>query len=116
MTTTYDLIRHHCGLSHREAADFHDVSDSSVASWCSGRRTAPPGAIIELRDLYRSIERAAVELADSLNKRGEHQAEICLSSDDDEAKSIGFPCVGAHAATIGLAATKTYVKIIVVQN
>lgn len=62
MTTVYDLLRQRCGLSQVEAANMHGVSLNSLQSWCTGRRTAPPGVVAELRALYLDIRRAADEL------------------------------------------------------
>lgn len=99
----YCLLRERCGLSIREAAEFHRVPTTTISSWSAGRRSAPAGVIAELRDLYDTIENAAHQLVEFV---GDDTAEIelGLSSDDAEARSIGWPCVGAHAASLGLAA------------
>lgn len=44
-----------CGLSQQEAADYLDVSLSTVKSWCSGRRTLPVGVWRELGQLYHDM-------------------------------------------------------------
>jgi len=59
MKPLYALFRERCGLSISEAAEYHGVSESSVKSWCSGRRVPPDGVLNELRLLYGRIEVAA---------------------------------------------------------
>jgi len=81
--TLYRLLRERCGLSLREAAAFHKVSINTVTAWSAGRRNPPPGVIIELKDLYKKIERASVNPA------------------------VKLPCMGATEAAIGLAAMRT---------
>ena len=105
MTSLYALLRERCGLSLREAADLHGVSHDSVVSWSSGRRIPPTGVIAELRALYVRIENAAdqiVAMADDVGP--DLTIELGLASDDAEAKSIGWPCVGAQAAALGVGA------------
>lgn len=60
MKPLYALLRERCGLSIREAAAFHDVSENTVVSWSAGRRNPPESIAAELRALYRQIETAAV--------------------------------------------------------
>ena len=103
MKSTYGLLRERCGLSIVEAAAFHHVSDDTVKAWSSGRRKAPDGVIQELRNLYDTIETAAVNIARMIDD-DTGEIELGLAADDHEAQSIGWPCVGAQAASIGLAA------------
>jgi len=103
MKSTYGLIRERCGLSIVEAAAFHKVPDDTVKAWSSGRRRAPAGVIEELRELYDLIDNAAHELEQLVGDES-GEIELGLASDDTEAQSIGWPCVGAHAAALGLAA------------
>lgn len=99
----YKLLRERCGLSLREAAAFHDVPIDTVTAWSSGRRRAPDGVIHELRELYDKIETAAYEAVEAI---GDDTAdvELGLASDDDEARSLGWPCVGTQGASLGLTA------------
>lgn len=99
----YSLLRERCGLSLREAAEFHRVPVNTINSWSSGRRSPPDGVIEELRSLYDRIETAAHALVETI---GDNMAdvELGISSDDHEARSLGWPCVGAQAAALGLAA------------
>lgn len=110
--TLYALLRERCGLSLREAANFHDVAMNTVESWSSGRRPAPDGVVSELRRLYAKIEDAAYqEIADK-----EGAVDLILASDDTEAASLGWPCVGAHAAMLGIAAALTHKKVTIAQS
>ncbi len=105
MTSLYALLRERCGLSLREAADLHGVSHDSVVSWSSGRRRPPAGVIAELRALYVRIENAADQIVAMAEDAGaDVEIELGLASDDAEAQSIGWPCVGAQAAALGVGA------------
>lgn len=105
IVSLYALLRGRCGLSLREAAAFHAVPIDTVTSWSSGRRRAPPGVIRELRDLYGRIEAAAHQAVDVIG--GDiSEVELGIAADDREAQSLGWPCVGAHAAVLGLVAAR----------
>jgi hypothetical protein len=113
MITTFTLLCDRCGLSHREAAAFLNVRPDTVKSWSSGRNAAPAGAINELRALYAMIERAASEAVSQAaaleaSGRAPDVIELALASDDHEAQQppLGWPCVGAQAAMLGIVAAK----------
>lgn len=102
MITPFALLLARCGLSHREAAQVLDVRLDTVKSWASGRNPTSPGAMDELRALYRRIETAA---ADALANRADPDDPAivdCLARTDADAALRGWPCVGAQAAVIGL--------------
>lgn len=103
MKSAYGLLRERCGLSLKEAATFHHVPLDTATAWSSGRRRAPDGVIQELRDLYDRIENAAHQAVELI---GDDTAdvELGIASDDVEAQSLGWPCVGAQAASLGLVA------------
>jgi hypothetical protein len=108
--TLYGLLLQRCGLSHREAAALHGVRLDTVASWSAGRRGAPAGAIAELRALYRQVEAAAARVLaaiDAVEGDAPDMIELGLSADDHEAQALGWPCVGAHAAVLGIVAART---------
>lgn len=113
MTTTFKLACDRCGLSHREAAAFLNTRPDTVKSWSSGRNNAPESVIEELRALYEVIETAAdsalavIEEQEAERGSPPEVIELGLSSDDHEAQSLGFPCVGAHAASLGIVAATT---------
>lgn len=109
MITPFALLLNRCGLSHREAAAFLRVRLDTVKSWSSGRERVRPSVLAELRALYARIERAAAEVTAVLPAR--HLAapdliELGLASDDAEAQAIGWPCVGVHAAVVGIVAAR----------
>jgi hypothetical protein len=118
MTTTFALLCERCGLSVREAAEFLDTRLDTVKSWSSGRREAPPGAIDELRGLYAHIERAAAEGLAMIRRPRPgtlpQLVELGLASDDAEARALGWPCIGAHAAVLGLVAARATLPIEIV--
>lgn len=97
--TPYGLLLQACGLSHREGADFHQVRLDTVKSWSAGRNCAPAGALAELRELHRKMERASRQVALALlNSPGGAEVQIRFPADDAEAQSLGLPCVGAWRA------------------
>lgn len=119
MNATFALIRERCGLSLAEAADFLDVSADSIRSWSSGRRSAPQGAIDEMRALYRAIEDAAAKnlivIGDLLaDNEPPGRIELGLAKSNAEAKRLGLPCIGAHAAMLGLVAARLALPVSVV--
>jgi hypothetical protein len=119
MTTTFSVIQKSCGLSHRESADFLGTRIDTVKSWSTGRNAAPQGVIAELRSLHRKITLAAQETIRDVEKLSVERApldaiELGLASDDHEARSLGWPCVGAHAAMVGIVAARLDVPIRVV--
>lgn len=106
--TPLKLMIDRCGLSQREAADFLGVRRDTVAAWCSGKYP-PRGAVLEqLRELYRKIERAAGESAIMVNAApAEAEIELGFAANDHEARTLGWPCVGAQAAMLGLVLART---------
>lgn len=106
--TPFALLIDRCGLSHREAAAFLDVSEASIASMAAGRRSTPQGIVEELRALYALIRRGADQAIAFIEgwEDPPEEIELGLAADDHEAQSpeIGLPCVGAHAAMLGMVA------------
>ena len=100
--STYHLLRRLCGLSHQEAADYLGARLDSAKSWDSGRRSAPPGAIADLRTLAGRIRRAAEAALDQIDAatltEGSPPDQVTLGrcTDDHEARSLGWPCRSAH--------------------
>jgi hypothetical protein len=116
MRTLFALLIERCGLSHREAGELLDVRIDTVKSWSAGRNRAPVGVIVQLRALYRRIESAAGEMAREIERlsarHGAPEAvDIGLACDDAEAQSLGWPCVGAHAAVLGIVAARINVPL-----
>lgn len=105
--TPFKLLCDRCGLSQREAADFLGARLDTVKSWASGRNRAPEGVITQLRGLFATIERAAGELVAEVLKQRPTELGLFLARTDDEARARGWPCVGAMAAALGIAAART---------
>lgn len=113
--TTFALLCQRCGLSRREAAAFLKVRYDTAHSWAIGRRKAPEGTIAELRSLYARIERSAAESLKIIARVSSDQIiELGLASDDCEAQSLNWPCVGTHAAVLGLVAARSDSPVIIV--
>lgn len=112
MTTAFALLCQVCGLSQREAAELLEVRLDTVKSWSAGRNRAPGRVLSELARLAAAIERAADEAmkaaADAAEKIGAEAEtiELGLASDDAEARTLGWPCVGAHRAVLGRIAAR----------
>lgn len=107
MTTVFALLSDRCGLSIRGAASLLGVREDTVKSWRAGRNGAPPAVIGQMRALYTRMERAAVEAAAQIAQTPAAEIEMGLASDDHEAQSLGWPCVGVHAAVLGLVVART---------
>lgn len=99
--TLFSQLLAACGLSQTEAAAFLGVRIDSLKSWSSGRREAPAGVWGALWDLAEKQQKAAENGFDAWDEVGQpDQLEFGLASDDAEAKSLGWPCVGAHLAVV----------------
>ncbi|MGJ5149894.1 hypothetical protein [Bradyrhizobium sp. HKCCYLR1023] len=104
LENAYNLLREFCGLSQQDAADFHDTRLDSVKSWCSDRRLAPQGAVNELQQLARQIATAGEAYARELAALGDDGTiMIALPRDDAEARSFGFPSLGAYMRGVAIA-------------
>lgn len=110
--TLYNLLRQLCGLSQREAAEFHGVSIRSVEGWGFGKRggeaiDAPEGVIADLRLLYAQIEAAAAAAVVEIKRqKPAGEIELGIAKTDKEARSLGLPCVGAHATLLAIVAAR----------
>lgn len=105
--TLFSLLVRVCGLSLREAAEFFNVRLDTVKSWSSGRNRVPDAVLDELVALAAQIEKAASEtlaqIEDMATQYGAPaEIELGIASDDVEAESIGWPCVGAQSACLSL--------------
>jgi hypothetical protein len=109
--TPFSLLCGICGLSTREAAAFHGVRHDTTLSWSSGRRSPPPAVLEDLVRLAEVIKAdAARQIAHLQAKLAETRAadrmpafiELGYAAADHEAQLLGLPCVGAHAALLGL--------------
>jgi len=109
---TARLLIDACGLSQREAAEFLGVRLDTVKSWYRVHPTAArPGIIHELQALHVKQRRAAANFINLTRKlaRDGHTSdaiEVGIASDDAEARSLGWPCVGAQRMAIAMAAAR----------
>lgn len=105
MTSVYNLLREACGISQAEAADYvHETRLDTVKSWCSERRPVPPGAIEELKQLARQIIHTAEAYAEQIQRRCVDGVVIIgLPHDEKDARSCGFPSLGAYMRMVAIA-------------
>ena len=105
MTNVYNLLREACGISQAEAAEFvHGTRLDSVKSWCSDRRTAPQGVINDLQKVAREIQSAGTDYAALLKKTSKGDVYVIgLPRDEQDARSCGFPSIGAQMRAIAVA-------------
>ena len=96
--TPFSILMNLAGLSQREAAAFLKVSPSSVDKMARGVRNAPDGVIDDLRDLIDKQETAADEALALIDEQDADEIELGYPTDDHEAQSLGWPCVGAWKA------------------
>jgi hypothetical protein len=105
MTNVYNVLREACGISQAEAAEFvHRTRLDSVKSWCSDRRTAPQGVINDLQKLAREIQNAGTDYAALLKRTSKGDVYVIgLPRDEQDARSCGFPSIGAQMRAIAVA-------------
>jgi hypothetical protein len=96
--TPFALLASLAGLSHREAAEFLSVRLDTAKSWASGRNGCRAEILEELRGLVQLQERAARETLALIAAGDADRIELGYPADDEEARSLGWPCVGAWAA------------------
>ena len=105
MTTIFKLACQSCGLTMSEATAFLGVREGTAKDWWLGRRTPKPSVLADLLDLAQHQERAAAETVNVIQHQAKQhgqpeEIELGISADDHEAQSLGWPCVGAHAAVL----------------
>lgn len=97
----FSTLRAAAGLSLAETADYLNVSQKNVERWVDGVREPPEGVIKEMSELV-ALQTKVVERQLSFMKANSvKQAEIGYPVDDEEAKSMGWPCVSAFKTVIG---------------
>lgn len=106
MLTTFKSLCQSCGLTMSEATAFLDVREGTARAWWLGNRTCPQSVHDDLLNLYRIIDQAAQAAADFImqqkneNVAAPEMIELGIASDDHEAQTLGFPCIGAHGAVL----------------
>lgn len=117
--TLFAILCALAGLSQHEAGDLCGVRHDSARQWATGRRTAPPATINELRALIVRQEHAASEAVAQIAWLSKsHSApdviELGYPADDHEAQSLGWPCVGAWSAMAARVIAAAPAKIVLV--
>jgi transcriptional regulator with XRE-family HTH domain len=107
MITVFQILTQACGFSQQEAADFLGVRPDTVKSWASGRRKAPQKVLVDLAALLVQIDKSAAEaLAQIDTMVAEHdttdEIDLGVASDNTEARTIGWPSVGAQCTSLAL--------------
>ncbi|MBO6542311.1 MAG: hypothetical protein JJ939_12145 [Alphaproteobacteria bacterium] len=107
--TFFKHVLSRLGLSQAEAVAFlnqfpgpdgKEVNLGKLKKWCAGKTTQAPGWVWPyLFDLAEKQDTAALIFAEEWDKIGQPDVfEFGLASDDFEAQTLGWPCVGAHLA------------------
>ena len=97
--TLFSAILKLSGLSIREAAAFLSVRPDTVKSWSAGRNPVPAGVMDQMHGLLGKQEKAAGEGLALWEEKGcPAQMEFGGATDDHEARSLGWPSVGAQMA------------------
>jgi DNA-binding transcriptional regulator YiaG len=87
----YALMLHSSGLSHHEAAKFHNVRTDTLKSWLSGQQTVPQDQRTKLYRLIDLQTHAADWLLRTLRKKPPEAVRICISDNEYEAGIRGWP-------------------------
>lgn len=99
MTTLFAAALQGLGLSQSEAAAHLDISPHNINAMSAGRRPVPAGVWRELHTLAASQDRAARAAADKARRvKDGATIELALARDNDEARALGWPSVGAQVA------------------
>ena len=104
--TPFALLLQHCGLSHRETADFLMTSVDAVKSWSSGRNRRPAFATGKLADLALGIDEEArgwfhmIEDGIDPDNVTPDVIELEIAPDDNEARKHGKPCAAVERAVL----------------
>ena len=113
LPTPFILLCERCGLSPRDAAGYLDTTDELIALWSRDHLSCPDHVIGQLRLLYRQISavaEAAMRDFVELSRRQGAIAEVNLqvAADDEAARQLGLPCIGAHRAALGLVIARAH--------
>lgn len=114
VTTKFNILLSSSCLSQREAAEYLNISTSSVDKMNRGKNPAPDGVIELLIELIRKQHNAAHHQLDIIEQSDVDLVHINAPSDDDEARAMGWPCLNAWKgmAAILVAWSPTPVKIV----
>ncbi|WP_427024878.1 hypothetical protein ACP4J4_02755 [Aureimonas ureilytica] len=94
-----------CGLSRRDAASAFGVPPETVDHWRAEDDGVPIAVLDALTRLDRQIDATAEQtlarLAAMPGVERPDVIELGVATTDEEARSLGLPCVGAHRALLG---------------
>lgn len=112
--TPFKLMLYATRLSNREAAAYLNMSVRTVENNASGKNQTKPAVMEELRDLYNVQRDAANHALAELDRRQLDVLVLGRPSDDQEAQSAGWPCVGAWvgAAAMVIAETSATTRVV----
>lgn len=99
--TIFSTLRAATGLSLFDTAAYLNVSQKNVERWVDGVREPPEGVIKEMSELVAMQTKVVERQLSFMKTNGVKQAEIGYPVDDEEAKSMGWPCVGAVKVVLG---------------
>lgn len=99
--TIFSTLRAATGLSLFETAAYLNVSQKNVERWVDGVREPPEGVIKEMSELVALQAKVVERQLSFMKANGVKQAEIGYPADDVEAKSMGWPCIGAVKVVLG---------------
>lgn len=103
-----------CGLTLRETAIFVGAGSDTVRSWSSGRNRCPENVISKLRELSARQERAARRVLHQVARLETRPEAIVLYHplDDEQARTIDWPCVNAWSAMAARVVAGTSVRVL----
>lgn len=99
--TIFSTLRAATGLSLFDTAAYLNVSQKNVERWVDGVREPPEGVIKEMSELVAMQTKVVERQLSFMKTNGVKQAEIGYPVDDEEAKSMGWPCAGAVKVVLG---------------
>lgn len=103
MRTLFAALREAAGLSTEDAAEFLEVRPGTVKDWGSGRRSAPPAILHQLRALLARQEAELAELVAEWRAVGAPEVTELLLADNSEARARGWPTAGAYNVVLARA-------------
>ena len=99
--TIFSTLRAATGLSLFDTAAYLNVSQKNVERWVDGVREPPEGVIKEMSELVAMQTKVVERQLSFMKTNGVKQAEIGYPVDAEEAKSMGWPCIGAVKVVLG---------------
>lgn len=95
-----------CGLSIDAAGQYFDVPRRTVRGWVFNPGTVPPHIHDALVKLFAEQEEMAEEIVETWEASGRPQRfKFAVSSTDDEAREMGWPCIAAQMVPPAIAQT-----------